>query len=78
MPTYHGIMAHFRKQMEAHSLLSSSCSPSPLFGVRARDETINQAGQLSPFVKSHLSMLSRINYTSNVRDRDTRLGNVGG
>jgi hypothetical protein len=66
------------EHMEAQTLLDTTSTTATLLCVGTRDEGIDEAAQLTPFIVSHFTVLAGVDDTCHVRDGNTSLSNVRG
>ena len=64
------------EHVEAHTMLYTSSTSPALLGIALCHETLDKAADLALFVVSHFAVPTGINNTSNIRNRNTRFGDV--
>ena len=75
--SYLGVVSDLGEEVEAQPTLHTTCTTPPLSGIAPCYERLDKSADLSLLVETHFTMLSGVNDTGNIRDRDARLGDVG-
>ena len=75
--SYLGVVSDLGEEVEAQPTLHTTCTTPPLSSIAPCYERLDKSADLSLLVETHFTMLSGVNDTGNIRDRDARLGDVG-